>query len=509
MFLALLETGSNQRYIFDTNRLRDAVGASHLVAEVGRYAAQQVREEGTLVLSASGKVEALFGRRERAVQWIADATRRFACCAPGLDLAGAIVEHRDDLDTTRSEGHRALARARGQRAGPALRHRTLPFLRPGDDSGDPALDEQPPSQPLDKRLSEAVLARRRAFSSSREAIEARLREVGCSAGLVSRVEKALEALGAGEEPLASEQSWRAVVHADGNGLGRVFLSFGALSGATDDEGYIEQLSAFSHAIDEATWGALGAALQVLSQRLPGSEAPLPVYPLLVGGDDLTLVIDGRWALPVTRAYLEAFEQRTAQSPVIREVMSRAAERLGGARSEGLSACAGVAIVKRDFPFSVAYALAEDLCRCAKEAVRTEGGSALDWHVVYDASPPELSVLRQHLRADGVCLTRRPYRLGALDALDGAVTQLRATDEDGRRILPGGPLHDVRQGLFVGREEARLRWRALGARACRTERGREVFAALEGCLGGALVDDGGRTLFVDALDVQDFLVGVGA
>ncbi len=48
---------------------------------------------------------------------------------------------------------------------------------------------------------------------------------------------------------------------------------------------------------------------------------------------------------------------------------------------GLTACAGIAIVKSHYPFARAYALAEELTRSAKSyrTKETIVGSCLDWH----------------------------------------------------------------------------------------------------------------------------------
>ncbi len=517
--LAVIETASNQRFIFDTNRLRDGVGASYLVANVGRVAQDHLSDlKGQEVLISSGKAEALFKNdegAERARRWIAAVTGRFAEIAPGLDIAGVFVPCAEDkLDEARREAYRELSRARGQRPGPLLRHRTLPFLRPCDDSGEPALDEIPLTKPREKRLSDAVFKRREVFPKTRDRVQKLLEPQGWSDELIDKINDAFDLLSneTEAEPL-SRDTWRGVVHADGNGLGRVFLHFGKVDqklGVKTDEAYGSRLRAFSEAIELATWRALGTALNDLYDKLGTQGARFPVYPLIVGGDDLTLVMNGRWALFLARRYLEEFEKETAASDDIREVMGKASEVFDSGSADRIHACAGVAIVKHHFPFSVAYRLAEQLCTSAKRRVRADGpGSALDWHVVYDASPPELETIRQRMVAsDETVLTRRPYLLKELESFERAAKHLTKTDSDGRRLLPNGPLHDLRQGLYLGAREAAQRLATMRRRVDRTKGGR---ATLDGLLaevgsGSSLVDRKHRSGFVDVLDSQELMEG---
>jgi hypothetical protein len=168
--------------------------------------------------------------------------------------------------------------------------------------------------------------------------------------------------------------------------------------------------------------------------------------------------------------------------VIGELLARSA----GDTPARLSACAGVAIVKPHFPFYAAYQLAEELLRSAKQVKRRVVGgqgrplpcSAFDFHVLYDASGADLKRLRREWTLDEgkTILTRRPYLVTPREELPGAEAagltwaQVRHVDylkaclktirsrENGRRCLPNSLLHDLRQGLFDGRQlaDARLK-----------------------------------------------------
>ena len=120
---------------------------------------------------------------------------------------------------------------------------------------------------------------------------------------------------------------------------------------------------------------------------------LPIRPILLGGDDLTFVCDGRIALDLAATALDKFEENL--------------DSLGQVR-----ACAGVALVKTHTPFARAYHLAESLCVSAKRLLRDKDWSdrsALDWHIGLSSPTESLTELRSRQYGAGK-LTCRPYLL---------------------------------------------------------------------------------------------------
>ena len=138
---------------------------------------------------------------------------------------------------------------------------------------------------------------------------------------------------------------------------------------------------------------------------------LPIRPLLLGGDDITFVCDGRIALELATEALTLFEQMDALA----------------ALKGKIRACAGVALVKTHAPFSRAYDLAESLCISAKKLLRKnekEDWSALDWHIGLNSPTETLSALRQRQyrvplegqEIQNYILTCRPYLLRQYEGL---------------------------------------------------------------------------------------------
>ena len=133
---------------------------------------------------------------------------------------------------------------------------------------------------------------------------------------------------------------------------------------------------------------------------------VPVVPVLVGGDDVTVYTDGRYAIPFAEAYIRHYEDLTEKDGLLSVLAT-----LAGAPKKGpLTASAGVAIVGRNFPFHIAYDLAEGLVSRGKKLGKkkeTVPCSTIDFHVLRDATvlDPEDTLNEYKGR------TQRPFLIG--------------------------------------------------------------------------------------------------
>ena len=493
--LVAFETEGNQRYIFATNRLRENVGASEHIHRLGAVVAQGVREldgpdllgnmaasreiDVVALLSPSrnppieqgkaffevitvGSGQALVLARGVAEgrKLVAHVTGTFLERAPGLVVRGSVVELGDE------PLHRCLRRAVRRRSeiaarapAPELRFTRLPIVADCRYSGYPAMTIDPAAEGGEgAAVSASSLAKSRAAA---DALERLRRQLGDSGRLLPRNVTKLEE---GLRGRRGEATWLGLVHADGNGLGQVFLDFHHLAGATapeDRRRYVDTLRRFSAGIDLVAASAFRvAARRLLEHQGPEDEA-LPLLPLIVGGDDLTVLLDGRQALAFAHDYLAALLRwpegldRALEAAVstVREVLGRAAERHG--RRAELTACAGVAVVKPHYPFHAAYELAEDLLRSAK---RHKPESALDFQVLYDSTDARLAAVRGRLHRSlpdprSLRLHARPYTLGEFGRFLGRLQQIR---ERGERAIPRSVLARLREAVTQGKEVADAR-----------------------------------------------------
>jgi len=167
---------------------------------------------------------------------------------------------------------------------------------------------------------------------------------------------------------------------------------------------------------------------------------------------VTFVCDGRLGLTLSVTYLNEFEQAA------RACMPANSE-LGPA-----TACAGIAIVKTHYPFARAYALAEGLCRNAKQYVRNETASseqrsfsALDWHFATGGLYGDIGAIRareyvaQWENTTGE-LVMRPVRLHdhgdewrTWPRLERVITQFSEGDWKQKRNKVIGLREPLRQG----------------------------------------------------------------
>ncbi|MGH8587914.1 MAG: Cas10/Cmr2 second palm domain-containing protein [Gammaproteobacteria bacterium] len=554
-YVVLLETSGNQAYLFATNKLKENIGASELTCRVGtQWVLEAVQDQGgpdlladdpgelrgnlkasakqggiEVVVATSGKALLVVDERQTAETLVAAVTCRALKEAPGMDIAGAIVDYEPEKHALHGrirEVHRRLNSLRAQRPLPASRFPNLPVVAPCASSGLPAEKIRKDPERIRRDFSRTVLSKRETASAWLTRLWSILKRHECEGDAEVGVPSDLDKM----EQEFPGLDWIAVVHADGNGMGKTFLGFDEHCHCTlpkDNQSYLKSLRRFSVELDEATETAFVHACATLrpkagKKRSEHKRDLVPIVPLILGGDDLTVLAEGRHALAFTKAFLRAFEEETAK----RDTLSAIAKNAIGACRFG--AGAGVAIVKPHFPFHSAYDLSESLLHSAKTVKEHLGshGSALDFHILFDAAFSGLPEIRkQRLKVGNAYLTAGPYVVSPQDdtttqwARDHDVQELlkrvRAIEdvdpETLRRRLPNSQLHALRDSLFQGREIADSRFNELFHRyegqgieaLCETSEPRTLFRKRE--------DAGDKektfeTLFLDALSSASFWKG---
>lgn len=520
--VVLIETSGNQGFIFGSNKLRENVGASELVHRVGsEWALAAVARHGGPDLRADSpaKVRAnLLGQRSdagiektevevlvatsskallmvrdesRATAIVRDVTVRALRDAPGLDVCGVVGRPieiaRDPLHVAVAEVHEMHPAARVSRPGVAQRFLRLPPVASCVTSALPAsgFDDDAPPEERDQPRSASSLKKRAAARA------ASLR-FGALAATGSEGARRFLARDIGElEREIDDLDWLAVLHADGNGIGAVLGGIHESLGLAEPHHapeYADALRRFSCELDSCGERALIAGLAALGEIGKRDKKIVPLVPLVIGGDDLTVLVEGRSALRFAIEYLRAFERETGNeegcAPLIADLARR---RFGYAR---LGASAGIAIVKPHFPFSVAYDLAAALADSAKQVkARVVGDddrpipcTALDFHAHFDSAGGDLDEIRARLRSDDghALLTAKPYVVSDPESLGGAASSawvrvrswkdierrartLGRRNDDGRSVFPGTQRHALREAVFEGVVAANRRLGIVGRR----------------------------------------------
>ena len=489
--LVMLQTNSNQPFIFSSPRLREQIGASFEITLLSHWVEEKAKELLSLkelptsfwVSDSSGKVivrftEAHGDPKDLAKRLIREVTLRALTDAPGLDATGVFIETTsntvcaDDLQ----ELDRVFLEYSLNRRPAAARFPQFPFLERGSESALPAspkLSEDDcrelrryaretlkvplltdddtnfsPTTQTDHDAQDSLsLPSRIKRAWSRSARRLQLQEV------VSRWSpddpdtwpKEIKRLN--EDPFQLEGAFQdlpqeansqgtltslssvGVIHIDGNGVGAIMRDLDtahtavkhhlgslepALSERKSDDpkaNPCEQAEdPFQWFIMEVNYRLDGIVKEAVARSWSDIEYLandddidlVPVVPVLVGGDDVTVYTDGRYAIPFAEAYIHHYEELTKDD----DLLSVLAIIAGGKKPDAperdhfeigdyiiqkpgpLTASAGVAIVGRNFPFHIAYDLAEGLVSRGKKLGKkkdTVPCSTIDFHILRDAT----------------------------------------------------------------------------------------------------------------------------
>ena len=482
-YLVMLQTNSNQPFIFSSPRLREQIGASFEITLLSRW----VKEEAEKLLKqkplptsfwvsdSSGKVIVRFTGhadepKAKAKDLIRRVTLRALTDAPGLDVTGVFIETSsgpvDPADLERLD--REFSEYSLNRRPAAARFPQFPFLERGSESALPAsaslgalefsqeslqaynFDESSPlSLPSRVKRAFASTSRKQQVDDVKERLAKQRKELKQEPPLDPTKLAAAFQDGEEFENAKNMLSSVGVVHIDGNGVGAIMRDLGCahravqkvgVSTISDEETTEESkgLQSFimevNRRLDDVVKDAIALSWYYVQELTP--DTVVPIVPVLVGGDDVTVYTDGRYAIPFAEAYIHHYERLTKDD----DLLSVLAIVAGGKKTDAperdqfeiddyiiqnpgpLTASAGVAIVGRNFPFHIAYDLAEELVSRGKKLGKKPGTvpcSTINFHVLRDATvlDPDDTLNEYKGRA------QRPFLIGcyAPDRIGDATT----------------------------------------------------------------------------------------
>jgi len=360
----LFEAKSIQSYIFNSNKLKEIIGASELVDDL----CAQPLQDTLKALAIESDIE--FSRRAGgaffAFSTNGDAIERLAALwplvveiqAPGLDFVHA-----------RGEGASNILAYEQARRGLASYRNTRP----------PALPVAGPFAARCRRTGMPATAWRGKAGEAVDAATARKLDLSRGKSLVekfnpgTRITWPLQlSREPGEDnddvfPYAGEREGLALIHADGNGLGQLLITLSER--LKEHPKFVACFKAFSDAIGRATESAAKQATNEVLIPKASANQVMPARPIVLGGDDLTVLVRSDLALDFTSTFIQHFEEQTAQELLsVYAQMKQDGVDISGLPA-GLSACAGIVFMKASQPFYMAHQLAEDLCKAAKAQVK--------------------------------------------------------------------------------------------------------------------------------------------
>jgi hypothetical protein len=429
--LTVIDTTGIQPYIFNSNRLRENIGASYLVSQAtNQWVKDKLQEIGVpqerqqepietsnlaaeLIYASGGNATIVFRSIETAKEFTRKLSRYVLEHSPGINLVAAHKKFNWDTDklydVVQELMDNELERQKRARipSSPLLGLSVTASCQSTQlvavDTSEKYLktDEEEPSRLISRETKAKLIAvlPRDGEPGANQELKTKFTDILGNFQFPYR----MDSLGRSQE----ESSYYAIVHADGNNMGERFKAFGKKGRERTPEspnrGYIEAMRELSKSVEKAGLTAIQKAIETLADSILNNPAMekfknkdnyLPIRPLVYGGDDITFVCDGRLGIELAVLFLKTFANQNV------------------ADGQPLSACAGVCIVKSHYPFARAYALSEALCANAKKFVREKGKgknySAIDWHIASSGLFGSLGDIREReYKVDAGDLTSRP------------------------------------------------------------------------------------------------------
>lgn len=356
-----------QGFIFQTNQLDDISGASELVENIctkkfKETVGEGFNEKSNAVIMAAGNVKYVFDTREQCENVVRNFPRKVQECAPGITFSQAVVKFDDE---------KSFGQAVDELEKRLKTQRNLPQtpLEVGMLGCKRAAKTGMPVVKIEngEELDAATYAKRVARKDCGNKLHIKsFWGKKQDAGKDLKLEDELDI-----KDLTGKNDWIAIVHIDGNGLGKVVQQLGK-----DRKKFYQ----FSTLLDQATTKAANEAFKVIEEAHGFSYDKLPICPVVLGGDDLTAIIRGDLALPYAKKFITEFERETSQGEM-KALLSKA-------NMDKLTACGGIAYIKASFPFYYGYKLAEELCHAAKTDAKAKNKenvpSCLMFHKVQDS-----------------------------------------------------------------------------------------------------------------------------
>ena len=410
-YLTILEVSQKQAYIFESNKMKDNIINSAVIArclspeyiqETLKQGDNKYNETDNLVYSGGGHTVLEFSDEDTAKRSVWEITKRIYKDFDGLMVFAKTIPY--DQDKSAKDNLKDLTAALEKKKAireSAFRHGSFGVEKIDANTLKP-LKIQTESDAGKKDQKEEIRESEYKYTIKEftpEGYQAAYR---------------FEDLG-GEK---GSSNFIAVVHIDGNGMGkRVDGLYDCMEKDEIKEwkDIKKKLREFSDCIDTDFKAAFkemteevknslesGKLKGSLKLKQEGNAYCFPIRRIITAGDDICFVTEGRIGIECARIYIEKLKKK-----------------INKADEKGYTACAGVAIVHQKYPFFRAYELAEELCSSAKKAGAElnpdDNGSkvcSIDWHVEFGEVRSKEEIREDYVADDGSILIQRPYVIDA-------------------------------------------------------------------------------------------------
>jgi len=425
-----------QDFIFETNILKEIVGASNLIEWfcserfITDYATAQNVTINTenIVRNAGGNIRIIFHNKEEVEKFVKKFPQYIMSKAYGITLSQAVVEFEDgEYLEKKDELELKLIQAKNIYSNPL--DTRFAFMRHTPRTGKPAYE-----------IKNEKLIDKGNYQKYANESDAWLNIILDKLELKDLSDK----LTLNMEEISNDKNKVAVIHIDGNKMGLMLQKMNENLQNKSDKDIIDVFKNFSEQITNSTNSAVKKAFKTTFKDIESLEK-IPFRPIIIGGDDVTVICSANRALEFTKSYLNEFEKETEEN-FSENGLSEYAPKL--------TACAGIAYCNEKFPFHYAVLLAEQLCSFAKEKSEREY-SCLAFHNIQSSFVIDYkSFINQELTTkDEIELLFAPYYLNKEPKIETLLNLYEkfTNNED----IPLGKYREWIRELYKNKEYAEL------------------------------------------------------
>lgn len=401
-FLVIVDIDKIQEYIFRNIKLKPIFGASLLVAELtghdfckaesvlkGFKKAREIRELSSEkqylpIFFGGGNIKIIFSANEYALAFVEDMQRIFIKKAPGATFSHIIYKFNGHFDNNIIEqAERELKKIKQSKW-----YSIQPNTNPCFDLCSLCKTYPANQENNGKLVCENCFCALRSFDN--------FSNINNEDVLLKRFHKQFQNNIRCEfmnefDDIKDDKSYLAILNMDANDIGDKIAQ--SVQGMVNDR-CVQALKEFSTGLNNAVIEMLINSLKdnIFTPEEIGKKV-VPFRPIIIGGDDICLVIAGNKAIQLINNFIDNVKKNSF------------------CKGKEITFSIGVCFVKSHYPFSFAHKLSEQLLASAKS--RKFHGNVIDWEILNSSTIEGLAAIRnerystKHL-AQKYQLTYKPY-----------------------------------------------------------------------------------------------------
>ncbi|SFA71834.1 Cas10/Cmr2 second palm domain-containing protein [Clostridium frigidicarnis] len=436
-YVVKIDIGSKQKYIFSSNILKEIIGASEIIRYVtenlGKEVLKNIKEnpeiytgnnKGNILFEAGGNAMYIFDTIDKARKFNEIFSKFVVKYFDGLELLMVIKEfdiENENIVNLYEKIEESLTRKKGSRKN-QFRRIGYGLSKICEHTKKPAgyvyEDKYISKESNDKLNFYNFIYKKCEYYDEKKEIKYTIDEGEVKYEITRLYIKLIEDdfklndfkltkdidIIAGEK---NEGSYIGITCIDGNSMGKKFNSFNdkyknVKKGNKFESNvrYIKEFRNITKEVDDAYKETFKATIEILINNYENyceninykkENKILPIRPIILAGDDITFVSNGKIAVEVTKIFTENITKVKVQF---------------GDNQYNLTTSAGTAIVKRTHPFSRAVKLAEALEKNSKKALREmklvfekeklkgeKDASFIDWEINRGDTLDDISIIR--------------------------------------------------------------------------------------------------------------------